>query len=100
MASSDAPFDTGVMQTEKRPGPDVATHYSEESAAVEKCRNDVQTVTCNPHSQVNVTRTMGHRRSGHSTCTLARHSWGSEKKLFLLGVTCAIAPGTWRSTAL
>ena len=43
------------MQTEKRPGLYVATHYSEETAAVEKCRKDVETVTCKP--QVNVTRT-------------------------------------------
>ena len=52
-----APFDTGIMQTEKRPGLHVAIHYSEETAAVEKSRNDVETVTWKPHSQVNVTRT-------------------------------------------
>ena len=38
------------MQTEKRPGPDVATHYSEETAAVEKGRKDVETVTWKPHA--------------------------------------------------
>ena len=45
------------MQTEKRPGPPVATHHSEETAAVEKSRKDVETVTWKPHPQVNVTRT-------------------------------------------
>ena len=35
----------------------LATHYSEETAAVEKSGKDVKTVTWKPHSQVNVTRT-------------------------------------------
>ena len=35
----------------------MATHYSEETAAVEKSRKDVETVTWKPHSQVNFTRT-------------------------------------------
>ena len=51
--------------------------YSEETAAVEKSRKDVEPVTCKPYSQVNVIRT------AQTNCTddsdilhahLARHS--------------------------
>ena len=66
---------TLVLRRKRVPGPHVATHYSEETAAVEKSRKDVETVKWKPHSQVNVTRTMRYRRPGHSTRTLARHSW-------------------------
>ena len=71
-----------TVQTEKRPGPPVATHNSEETAAVEKSRKDVETVTWKPHSQVNVIRTAQTNRTDDSDI-LHAHPSPIDQLLFL-----------------
>ena len=71
-----------TVQTEKRPGPPVATHNSEETAAVEKSRKDVETVTWKPHSQVNVIRTAQTNRTDDSDILHAH--WQDTAEQFFL----------------
>ena len=53
-----APFDNGIETEKSIPGPHVATHFSEETAAARhggEKQKEVETVKWKSHSQVNVT---------------------------------------------